>query len=216
MTFKQLQDQVLSYMDEEGDTGTVLTNVKFALNEANKQRTLEHEWTWRMSGEQTLTLVAGDKEYDLPADFSGLIYAVYRGTNTQLRSIPTSELLEVFPNGEWATATTPDAFIIRDKVLELLFTPQGGEVVVYRYFKGPTTMASDSDTPNVPSNHHGLLVWDALLDLKGYHAESELINMVLDRQQRALHGLYQEYGFDGADVLGARQTKIKYRYDEGM
>jgi hypothetical protein len=216
MTFEDLQNSVLRWMDEEGDTGTVLENVKFALNEANKQRTLEHEWTWRLSAEQTQALSAGVKTYSLPADYGTMLYVMDRGNNVQLRSIPTSELLEVFPNGEWSTASTPDAFIIRGTTLELLFTPSGSESLVYRYFISPTEMTADDDEPDLPANHHGLLVWDALLDLKGYHAETEMINMFLDRQQRALHGLYQEHGFDGADVLGARQTKVKYRYDEGM
>lgn len=216
MTFAQLQEKVLAFMDESGDTGTVLENVKFSLNQANSQRTLEHEWAWRMSAEQTLTLVAGTKTYTLPADYSTMIYVLDRDRNTNLRSIPTSELLEAFPNGEWATATTPDAFIIRGTTLELLFTPSGSETLVYRYFIGPTDMEADEDEPDIPASHHGLLVWDALLDIKGYHGELEMINMVLDRQVRALHGLYQEYGFDNQDVLGARQTKVKYRYDEGM
>lgn len=215
MTFLELQNKVLALMDESGDTGTVLENVKFSLNQANNQRTLEHEWSWRMSAEQTLTLSAGVKTYTLPADFSTMLYVLDRERNTHLRSIPTGELLEAFPNGEWATAVTPDAFIIRGTTLELLFTPTGGELV-YRYFSGPTEMVADSDEPDIPANHHGLLVWDSLLDLKGYHAETELINMFLDRQQRALHALYQEHGFDGQDVLGARQTKVKYRYDEAM
>lgn len=216
MTFKQLQDTVLRWMDEEGDTGTVLENVKFALNQSNFQRCMEHQWNWRLSAEQTLPLTEGVKTYTLPTDFSSMVYVVDRVRNTHLRAIPPEELLEAFPNGEWATAESPDAFLIRGDTLELLFTPRPNEELVYRYYTKPVEMVGDDDLPTLPAQHHGLLVWDALLDLKGYHAEMEMVNMVLDRQQRALHTLYQEYGFNGQDVLGARQTRVKMVYDEGM
>lgn len=45
-TFKNLQDQVLAWLDEANDTGTTLTLVKNALNNANKMRSTQERWSW--------------------------------------------------------------------------------------------------------------------------------------------------------------------------
>lgn len=65
-TFKNLQDKVLRYLDEAGDTSTTLALVKDALNTANTKRATAEKWPFMLwdtvellnvtSGQQTYTL----------------------------------------------------------------------------------------------------------------------------------------------------------------
>jgi len=66
LTFKELQDEVLAYLDESGDAGTTLTLVKYFLNEAQVKRCDQYPWPFlRWNSPETITLVAGQRLYTL-------------------------------------------------------------------------------------------------------------------------------------------------------
>lgn len=69
-TFKNLQDKVLAWLDEAGDTGTTLTLVKQALNESNKKRATQERWLWmKWDSPELLAIVANRQVYTLHAEF---------------------------------------------------------------------------------------------------------------------------------------------------
>jgi hypothetical protein len=69
-TFKNLQDQVLAWLDEAGDTGTTLTLVKNALNNANRLRATQERWSWmKWDTPALLTTVVGQSLYTLHSEF---------------------------------------------------------------------------------------------------------------------------------------------------
>lgn len=68
-TFKTLQDKVLAWLDEAGDTDTTRTLVKYALQTANKKRATQEGWPFMFFPTQQLTLVAGQQYYALHSEY---------------------------------------------------------------------------------------------------------------------------------------------------
>jgi hypothetical protein len=70
LTFKNLQDRVLAWIDEVGDTSTTLNLVKYALNEANKKRATGERWRFMLWPQvQTLNITVGQQNYVLHGEF---------------------------------------------------------------------------------------------------------------------------------------------------
>ena len=69
-TYKTLQDKVLAWLDEAGDTATTLTLVKYALNTANSKRVTQERWPFLL-WPQTLTIntVVGQTHYSLHQEY---------------------------------------------------------------------------------------------------------------------------------------------------
>lgn len=69
-TFKNLQDQVLGWLDQAGDTDITLTNVKNAINQMHQARLAQEEWPFLLwDSAETFTLSANDRFYSLHPEF---------------------------------------------------------------------------------------------------------------------------------------------------
>lgn len=199
MTFKQLQDAVLAWMDEEEDDGTVLTNVKNALNSVQDTLLVKHKWPFLLSEAQTLTLTPNVLSYDMPADFGQLHYMTSNGR--VLRQVAVVDML-----ADDVIETEGD-YIVRGSTVEFLAAPAAD--VSYRYFRQATEMVDDADEPTLPVGHHHLLVWSALLALKAYNAETENQSFFETQQAEALNSLYATHLLQ-ANTIGARNRYIRY------
>jgi len=74
-TRESLEEEVLGWLDEEGDTSTVRTNVRNALGTAHRQRLLETDWPFLLWPEpQTFALVSGQKNYALHSEYGRPLY----------------------------------------------------------------------------------------------------------------------------------------------
>lgn len=73
-------------------------------------------------------------------------------------------------------STTPIAFAI-DETEQFLVGPQPALAYQLRaeYWKEPSVLAADADTPDMPSRFHMLMVWRALQDLAKTDAAPELL-----------------------------------------
>jgi len=72
--------------------------------------------------------------------------------------------------------STPIAWAI-DESNNILFGPAPAAAYKVRadYWKEPSTLAADADTPDMPDRFHMLLVWRALQDIAKYDAAAELL-----------------------------------------
>lgn len=88
-TFKNLQDQVLSTLDEAGDTSTTLTLVRNYLNQAHQARLASANWPFlRWGATETLTTLNGVQRYALHSEFWRPIYFFNTGTAEYCHLIP--------------------------------------------------------------------------------------------------------------------------------
>lgn len=94
-TFKDLQDQVLAYLDEGGSTGTSLTLVKNFLNQAQQMRLSMQPWKFlEWDSAELLTCIAGQRIYALHQEFWRPIYFFNRATKTYLIEVPNRQLAD--------------------------------------------------------------------------------------------------------------------------
>ena len=69
-TYKSLQDKVLRYLDEAGDTSTTLALVKDALNTANTKRATQEKWPFMLwDTVELLTVTSGRQTYTLHPEY---------------------------------------------------------------------------------------------------------------------------------------------------
>lgn len=74
-TRKSLEEEVLSWLDESGDTVTTRTNVRNALAQAHLQRVTQTDWPFLMWPEpQTFNLVVGQRNYVLHQEYGRPFY----------------------------------------------------------------------------------------------------------------------------------------------
>lgn len=74
-TRKSLEDEVLAWLDESGDTSTTQTNVRNAIKQAHRQRLMEQDWPFLLWPEpQTFSLVKDQRNYVLHAEYGRPLY----------------------------------------------------------------------------------------------------------------------------------------------
>lgn len=114
-TFKNLQDKVLAWLDEAGDTGTTLTLVKNGLNEANKQRATQQRWTWmKWDTAELLQIVIGQRFYTLHAEYFRPDYFWNRGQLDYVEQVDEATIGST--KADWNTDTAPAMqFILRGR-----------------------------------------------------------------------------------------------------
>lgn len=186
LTFKQLQDKVLAWLDETDDSTVVLTNVKEAIAAANAERAGSREWPFMLST-ATGTLSSGVYDYNLATDVNTLL-SVYNDTQDRvLTEVPYRHYVQ----GE----TVVNGFVRRGQTITLLFEPVAGDVITYHYFRHPVELSADGDTPDIPYPHSRILIYDALLAL-GLYAEDitpQKISLWAKKQSELEVGLYGAY-----------------------
>jgi hypothetical protein len=192
MTFLQLQNKVLALMDESGDTGTVLENTKTFLNSALKNRCLEKKWPFMLSDETTLSVTAGTNEATLPADFNTMHW-VKNSENRLMRQMPLVQRFQdsTLDADSLQSSNTGD-YVIYGTTIKFtsLASSHSGTNYTIQYYRYPEDLVDDTDEPDFPAQFHDLLVWDAVIGLKGYHAELDNIEYLLEQQRRAEQRLY--------------------------
>jgi hypothetical protein len=103
-TFKNLQDEVLGWLDEAGDTGTTLTNVKAGLNRSHQQRLMAAPWPFLLwPTVETFPTVSGTRVYTLHSEFWRPEYFYNRDTSSFLVETPARNLAST--GDRWPTDT---------------------------------------------------------------------------------------------------------------
>lgn len=106
-TFKQLQDAVLQWMADEGDTGTLRTLVKDGLNRTHQNLLNDDRYDFMLwPRNETLTIAPNQKVYALHPRFSQPLYVYNPDTDTYLEEIPPKGLLE--SQADWHDGTTDE------------------------------------------------------------------------------------------------------------
>ena len=112
-TYKDLQDAVLQWMADAGDTGLLRTLVKDALNRAHQNLLNDDRYDFMLwPRTETLPIVAGQKVYTLHARFGHPLYFYNPETDAYLEEIAPRGLLESGEDWQDGTAEQPDRFLL--------------------------------------------------------------------------------------------------------
>lgn len=111
LTFKEIRDQVLGWLDETGSQGTMLTNVNNAINEAHRRRLTAEKWPFMLwDSPELVTMVDGQQTYPLHFLFNQPFYFFNRTKKVYLREVSARQL---HPSGaRWNTDQDTQRFVL--------------------------------------------------------------------------------------------------------
>lgn len=166
-TYRQLQDEVLSYQFSEGKYRSL---VKTWLNDAQRIAVLQSEMR-AMRASAAYTTEAGEANLELPANFNRLYEIRELATGVLLTPMDLDEL-DTLP----ASQGRPSIYTSDGTDLIVYPTPDAPYALSLRYWKLPSDMSADADLPEIPVQYHALLVafamWKAYLRENDYQAAS--------------------------------------------
>lgn len=119
LTFKNLGDQVMNFLDQAGIVGTPRDVVDDTIRRVHNSRLIERKWNFMLwDAQQTLSTVAGQKVYSLHSEFLRPYWFFNRTTKRTMEQVYGSTLLPSdgvrdydsgFGTGDW-TAQTGEAY----------------------------------------------------------------------------------------------------------
>lgn len=176
LTFSALKTQVLSWLDEAGDTSTTDTNVGYALNAAHDARCQLDRWTFMFGPQLSFSTVIGQTRYALDPAFGRALYFYLPDTCIFLTEI-TTRGLETYAGfntatdgagfyfaGMWPVALQPSA----SSVLTIVSTSASDNTAAKAVLVTGRTangIRSESITPNGITPVAGLLAFTEILSL---------------------------------------------------
>jgi len=128
-TYKELQDAVLQWMADSGDTGLLRTLVKDALNRAHQNLLNDDRYDFLLwPRTETLSVTAGQKVYALHPELSQLLFVYNPTTGEYLEEVAPKGLME--SEADWNDGTTdqPDRFMLTG-LSKVLTQPSAASVV---------------------------------------------------------------------------------------
>lgn len=144
------------------------------------------------------------------------------GTTPVVGTTSFTRILQVTKTGTWvgtltlsAGATTllklfPSEYGRSYTQLEMLNTPDAGDVIAYRFYRTPSVLSHDNDLTDIPPPFEDVLVYDALLLYSGYSSDvSPQSIMVWTAHRDALEKKMQETLIDGQSI-GAETRYVHY------
>lgn len=98
-TFKQMQDNVLEWTADSGDTSTMRAVVKQALNQAQTQVLTAEQFDFMLHPQvRTLSVVSGTQQYVLPTNWQQGLWMRNQTTKEYLEEIPAKSIIEADEN----------------------------------------------------------------------------------------------------------------------
>lgn len=155
------EQKMVTLADRFSWINEALSLVKNKLNLTNSEYTV--------SAQQTISIVSGTQEYQLPDDFSDII-EITNGVNTSTTSgtpidyIPVSEIL--------ANTDSTTKYYLRGRYIGFSPTPSSSTTYYYRYRRKSTRLTSLSDYIDLPDN-----AFYALKDFMMYRAQQKFKDM---------------------------------------
>lgn len=87
---------------------------------------------------------------------------------------------------------------------KLYFAPTPDRAVTLRadYFRGPTELVNDADTPDLPARYHMILVWMAMMQLSGMDAAPEVFARAAGNFATVRNALWMDQGPSITTTMG--------------
>ncbi len=147
-TVKNLRDQVLSYLDQAGVTGTPYTVITDTLRRVHNSRLTERKWNFMLwDATQTITTVVGQKFYSLHPEFFRPYWFFNRTLKQTMEQVYGSTLLPdqgvidydtSFGTGDWTAATGSATRFQLASLTQVLAQPTSASVLTVTGEAGKT------------------------------------------------------------------------------
>jgi hypothetical protein len=128
-TYKELQDAVLQWMADSGDTGLLRTLVKDALNRAHQNLLNDDRYDFLLwPRTETLSVTADQKVYALHPEVSQLLFVYNPTSDEYLEEVAPKGLMESEADWNDGTIDQPDRFMLTG-LSKVLTQPSAASVV---------------------------------------------------------------------------------------
>jgi hypothetical protein len=195
-TFQELVEEGLNFQFSESEYEALF---KRWLNQAQRRAVIESEIRTQETTE-SLSAVAGQASYGLPANFARLIDFFNSETRGLLDPLDARDY-DALPPSEGR----PYAYAVLGTNLTLYPTPDGPYPLTLRYWRLPADMIQPADTPEIPAQYQELLLAWALK--KAYKRENDqamaqMWEVEWEKGILKMRGEVQGDAFDGPRQVG--------------
>lgn len=186
-----LGDIVTRVQQRIRDTGYSSTEIKGYVNDAQNDAFNEYRLPFTQDI-QTYSLVAGQSDITngagLPTNYVQAVDLTLTSGGTQmvLPYVDVTSIDSFYPNPEDSVLHPPGIPIYwywYEQTIKVFPTPVAGLTVSLRYYKRPTTLDSDADVPDLPSEFEELLIMGAayrVLQVKDNYDQAAILQNKYD------------------------------------
>jgi len=219
LTYLQIVNRVRR---EAGVPGTALASIAQAVGDSARVvdwvndvwrdvQLLPYNWKW-MRGAAVGSLAPGVMGYTLD-ELAGAGGDRFSSWRPQTRSYQPVASDPANPTNEWGLTWLPydvfrgrflvgdhmagaPAFYAESPTGQLMIGPKPDIAYTARadYWKSPQALVADDDMPEMPGQHHSMLVWRALAEYGAYDAAPEVLGRAADRSESMLTALITHQG----------------------
>lgn len=185
-SFKEIQDNVLSLISKS-DT-TTRNRIKNWINLGYHDFTLRELWPFRESTD-TYTTVAGTQEYTISSetvdmDAQNIISVTVQGSSqTKLVYWPFNQLRADQPDFDLAGSSVPQRYYLKAGKIGFWPLPADAYTIFVDYYKVPTELSADSDTPIIPVGYREALLQYALSLEHDFNTDPDLAQKAMQRYE---------------------------------
>lgn len=186
-TYREIQDNVLSLISKSD--ATTRNRVKNWINLGYQDFTLRELWPFRETTD-TFDTIAGTQEYTLSTEFTdidaqNIISVAIQGTNLRkLPYVPFNQLRASQPDLDFETQSVPQSYYIKAGKIGLWPSPDNAYTIAVDYYKIPTELSADSDTPIVPIAYREALMQYALSLEHDFNTDPDLAQKAMNRYEQ--------------------------------
>jgi hypothetical protein len=168
MTFLQMQTLSSTWLSDPNNGYFSLTTVKLWLNNAQReaQKLVEQAFEGHFEKCAETTLVANQREYQLPDDFKRVVRLEVVLSGTTFQTEQTQRLSKITPNQQdrLERVGTPAAYYFKNNQLILVPAPDTAKTLRLTYTYRLSNMVNDNDESEIPEDYHELIPILATID----------------------------------------------------
>lgn len=186
-TYRDIQDNALSLISKSDST--TRNRIKNWINMGYHDFTLRELWPFRETTD-TITTVAGTQEYVLSTEFTDIdqqsiiSVAIQGANNRKLSYVPYNQLRATAPDLSTIGSSVPDNYYIKSGKIGFWPQPDADYTIAIDYYKVPTELSADSDTPIIPLGYREALVQYALSLEHDFNTDPDLAQKAQNRYEQ--------------------------------
>jgi hypothetical protein len=186
-TYRDIQDNTLSLISKSD--ATTRNRIKNWINMGYQDFTLRELWPFRETVD-SITTVAGTQEYILSTEFTDIdqqaiiSVAIQGANNRKLSYVPYNQLRASAPDLTNMGSSVPDNYYIKGGKIGFWPQPDADYTIVVDYYKVPTELSADLDTPIIPLGYREALVQYALSLEHDFNTDPDLAQKAQNRYEQ--------------------------------
>lgn len=176
-SYKEIQDRTLDLISKSD--ATTRNRIKNWINMGQSDFVLRELWPFRETT-GTLALVQGTQEYSLSSNFSDIdsqniiSVAIQGASQAKLVYWPFNQLRADKPDFDYDAQSIPTRYYIKGGSIGFWPVPNAALTCLIDYYKVPTELSADADTPILPVNYREALMHYALSMEHDFNTDADL------------------------------------------